>query len=172
MTAVTAVDEPCTVTVGGQTQSGQVVSLSVGGAMITGLTGLGAADHGSLRLDRHGVQIGFEVRSLYGDAVHVEFAEADSSAPAFTGVIERLTHGFSRSTPCPSAQWLELGVGPVRRLQNRPPSSPIGTVGQRRAESGARAFLVHPFSRMAGGAGCPEALPATRPARRRVPSAP
>ncbi|MHA7066407.1 PilZ domain-containing protein [Azospirillum argentinense] len=86
------VDEPCTVTVGGQTQSGQVVNLSVGGAMITGLTGLGAADRGSLRLDRHGVQIMFEVRSLYGDAVHVEFAEADSSAPAFTSVIERLTH--------------------------------------------------------------------------------
>ncbi|CAO3456459.1 hypothetical protein [Azospirillum argentinense] len=88
------VDEPCTVTVGGQTQSGQVVNLSVGGAMITGLTGLGAADRGSLRLDRHGVQIGFEVRSLYGDAVHIEFAEADSSAPAFTGVIERLTQGL------------------------------------------------------------------------------
>ena len=88
------VDEPCTVTLGGRALAARVINLSVGGAMIAGLTGVKASDRGILRLARLGVQTTFEVRSLGSESVHVEFSEADPSLPVFAEAIERLTDGL------------------------------------------------------------------------------
>ncbi len=88
------VDEPCSVTVAGRRQDGRVTNLSLGGAMITGLTGMAEGTRGAARLDRFGVEVPFDVRSVEGPVVHVRFIEGDASAPAFRSLFERLTQGL------------------------------------------------------------------------------
>ena len=88
------VDEPGGVAVGGRTLRGRVVNLSEGGAMIAGLTGIGVGERGTLRLERHGVQVGFEVRSLDTDTVQVGFIESDPALSAFRSTVEGLTRGL------------------------------------------------------------------------------
>jgi hypothetical protein len=70
------------------------MNLSTGGAMIAGPIGVGETDRGTLRLERHGVEISFEVRGLKSGAVHVEFAGTDPALPAFQSTVERLTQGL------------------------------------------------------------------------------
>jgi aerotaxis receptor len=85
------VDEPGIATVGGRTQGCRVMILSTGGATVAGLADLGVGGCGTLRLERHGVEVPFEVRGLGLDTVHVKFAEADPAMHAFRGAVERLT---------------------------------------------------------------------------------
>ncbi|HYH36972.1 MAG TPA: PilZ domain-containing protein [Azospirillum sp.] len=88
------VDEACTVTVRGRAQAGRAVNLSIGGAMLAGLDGLDAGERGTLRLERPGAEVGFEVRSRDADAVHVRFLETDPLLPAFQQAVARLTSGL------------------------------------------------------------------------------
>jgi len=88
------VDEPAVITVGGRAQPCRVANLSTGGAMIAGTEGIEQAERGTLRLDRHGVQTGFEIRGLKSGVIHAKFLDTDPALPAFQAVVERLIHGL------------------------------------------------------------------------------
>ncbi|WP_448206794.1 methyl-accepting chemotaxis protein [Azospirillum sp. sgz302134] len=88
------VNEACTVGVHGRDQSCNIRDLSSGGAMLIGVTGLTAGDRGTLRLDRHGLSLGFEVRALDKGAVHVRFGDADAASPRFREAFGQMTRGL------------------------------------------------------------------------------
>ncbi len=87
------VDEPCMVTIGGRSQAARVLDLSASGAKIGGLEGMAAAGRGTLRLDRHGAQVSFDIRDLDAGAARVAFAEVDPQLGSFRTVVDRLTQG-------------------------------------------------------------------------------
>ncbi|MBP2295771.1 methyl-accepting chemotaxis protein/aerotaxis receptor [Azospirillum rugosum] len=87
------VDEPCVVTIGGRSQAARVLDLSASGAKIAGLEGMAAAGRGTLRLDRYGAQVSFDIRDLDSGAACVAFAEADPMLGSFRTVVDRLTQG-------------------------------------------------------------------------------
>ncbi|MGQ9368446.1 methyl-accepting chemotaxis protein [Azospirillum sp. A39] len=88
-----AVDEPCTVTVGGRTRQARVLNLSAGGAMIAGLSGTTMGEQGSVRFDRHGLQLGMTVLGEGREGTHVVFAESDPGLAALRGLVGRLAPG-------------------------------------------------------------------------------
>ncbi|MCW2241188.1 hypothetical protein [Azospirillum canadense] len=81
------------VTIGGRSQAARVLDLSASGAKIGGLEGMAAAGRGTLRLDRHGAQVSFDIRDLDAGAARVAFAEADPQLGTFRTVVDRLTQG-------------------------------------------------------------------------------
>ncbi|WP_211102101.1 methyl-accepting chemotaxis protein [Azospirillum brasilense] len=88
------VNESCGVVVHGRDQSGTLTDLSNGGAMLSGIGGLGVGDRGTLRLDRFGLSVAFEVRAIDKAAVHVRFAEADVAQGRFRDAFGQLTRGL------------------------------------------------------------------------------
>ena len=88
------VNESCTVVVKGIDQAGTLTDLSCGGAMLNGIKGLATGDRGTLRLDRYGLSLSFEVRALDKGAVHVRFSDADASMNRFREVFAQMTRGL------------------------------------------------------------------------------
>ncbi|WP_051140770.1 PilZ domain-containing protein [Azospirillum brasilense] len=88
------VNEACGVVVHGRDQSGTLTDLSNGGAMLSGIAGLGVGDRGTLRLDRFGLTVAFEVRAIDKTAIHVRFAESDVALPRFRDAFAQLTRGL------------------------------------------------------------------------------
>ncbi len=88
------VNEACSVTVYGNMQSCTLIDLSSGGAMLSGISGLGGGDSGTLRLDRFGLSIAFEVRAIDKSSIHVRFDDSDAAQPRFRDVFGQLTRGL------------------------------------------------------------------------------
>ena len=75
------IDQPCRLTIDGQTHSGQLVDLSDGGAHVRGAPVLRVGSHGILEIDRVGFPLPFIVRPTEDDSLHLAF-ELDAATAA------------------------------------------------------------------------------------------
>ena len=61
---------------------------------LLGIKGLSPGVRGTLRLDRYGLSLSFEVRAFDKGAVHVRFNDADASMNRFRDVFAQMTRGM------------------------------------------------------------------------------
>jgi methyl-accepting chemotaxis protein/aerotaxis receptor len=69
--------EPCRVQAGGRQAEGKLLNVSLHGALVADVQGLGEGMRGSLELPRHpGLRLGFEVRQVTALGTHLRFDDA------------------------------------------------------------------------------------------------